>query len=126
MTEKRVIFESEEELRNILSEVYYEIYLKKSINTSKMDDAPRTMFLKDMSDAFKLLGYIRRNPVEEWDEIKDATFSIENIDGTTIESELKSYKYICEKRFKALKIADNTIAHLKNQIVELNKKVGEI
>ena len=121
MMDKRVIFESEEELRNILSEVYYEIYLKKSINTSKMDDAPKTMFLKDMSDAFKLLGYIRRNPVEEW-ENSMAEWNNAAWENSHYERHIEVIKIFENK----LKIADDAVQYLKNQIVELNKKVGEI
>ena len=66
--EKRIIFENEAELDKILLEIYEEIYINKSAIPSKMDDAPKALFLKDMKDALIRLGYadsFHCDPVEK-------------------------------------------------------------
>ena len=107
MTEKRVIFESEEE--------FDDFYANCGRNSVGDYD------YKVMKEKVIAKGYIRRNPVEEYKdmikEYKNSTWD-------------EHYYILHEKVIKSfdekLEIANNAIQYLENHIVELNKKVGKI
>ena len=99
---RKLIFESEEEFERFMLDMFC------------------LCLAKDKEKA-REKGYIRRNPVEEYKdmikEYKNSTWD-------------EHYYILHEKIIKSfdekLKIANNAIQYLENQIVELNKKVGGI
>ena len=95
MTEKRVIFESEEE--------YVEF-----CNICGID--------ADTIDRVRRKGYIRRNPVEEAEEMYHDKIKERN-----------NFEYASKYSISQIVDKQNeAIQYLQNQIVELNKKVGGI
>ena len=104
MTEKRVIFESEEEAKRIIKECfpYREGVTIMSIDTTA----------ENYAKTFKEKGYIRKNPVEEAEEMYNA-FS---------DSDDRCASNILELIIKQ----HNAIQYFQNQIVELNKKEEKI
>ena len=106
---RKPIFESEEEAINFIANC---IAFKDDIENLSIS---RSLLL------IKSNGYIRRNPVEEYKDM------IEEYKNSAWE---EHYFHLHEQVIKSfdekLKLANNAIQYLQNQIVELNKKVGGI
>ena len=102
MTEKRVIFESEEEAINFIENC---IAFKGDIENLNIN---KSLLL------IKSKGYIRCNPVEEAGEILMLKDIFDTITGDV---------YLTWEQWDKIVEA---IQYLQNQIDELNKKVGEI
>ena len=105
---RKPIFESEEEAINFIENC---IAFKGDIENLNIS---KSLLL------IKSKGYIRRNPVEEW-ENSMAEWNNAAWENSHYERHIEVIKIFENK----LKIADDAIQYLQNQIVELNKKVGE-
>ena len=102
MADKRVIFESEEE--------FDDFYANCGRNSVGDYD------YKVMKEKVIAKGYIRKNPVEEAEEMYHDKIKERN-----------NFEYASKYSISQIVDKQNeAIQYLQNQIVELNKKVGEI
>ena len=99
---RKPIFESEEEFERFMLDMFC------------------LCLVKDKEKA-RENGYIRRNPVEEY------KYMIEEYKNSAWEEHYFHLHGQVIKSFdEKLKLANNAIQYLQNQIIELNKKVGGI